>query len=57
MGGDGGDGFDSDALSRLTEDEADLQKWLFQDENAGVERSKHVVSSIIEWLKTSISPY
>jgi len=55
--GDRGEGFDSDALSRLTEDETDLQKRLFRDENAGVERSKHVVSSIIEWLKTKNFPY
>ena len=52
-----GEGFDIDALSRLTEDDTEVQKGLFRDENAGVEKSPHVVSSIIEWLKTNIFPY
>jgi len=55
--GEGGEGFENDALSRLTEDETEFQKSLFREENAGVEKSPHVVSSIIEWLKTNIFPY
>jgi len=55
--GEGGEGFENDTLSRLTEDETELQQSLFRDEKAGVEKSPHVVSSIIEWLKTNIFPY
>jgi len=54
---EGEEGLDIDALSRLTEDETELQKSLFREENAGIEKSPHVVSSIIEWLKTNIFPY
>lgn len=55
--GESGEVFENDTLSRLTEDDPEVQKGLFRDENAGVKKSPHVVSSIIEWLKTNIFPY
>ena len=48
---------DLDAMSGITEDDDDVQKRLYREENAGIQKNKNVEGSITEWLQGHIFPY